>query len=86
MISKKSEHMPDNVKHSVRIVGSILSHTFHPDNIEDVHNHIVASGYKQQGASHVSGPTTETSYVHPDTKARAFLGKNNRSAWLDIEK
>lgn len=86
MKTKKTEHMPETVNHTVRLVGASLSHAFHPDDVESVREHIVSKGYKQQGPSDVSGPASETTYVHPETKARAFLGKNNRSAWLDIEK
>ena len=86
MINKKSKYMPDAVKHTVRTVGSLMAHSFHPEHIDSVREHIESSGFKQVGPSDVYGPATETTYTHPETKERAILGKNKRSAWLDIEK
>lgn len=82
----KSQHMPEGVEHRVESDSDMISHSFHPDHVSKVHDHLIGSGYKQEGPSSVYGPATETRYVHPETKKVVYLGKNRKTAWLDVHK
>lgn len=85
-MNSNSGHMPPEVDHTVTHSQGLISHSFEPKDAEAVHAHLISSGYKQEGPSSVYGPATETRYVHPETKRVAYIGKNKRTAWLDIHR
>lgn len=80
-------YMHPDVKHNIVKDSSVVAHHFEPteENLERVHGHLVSQGFKQNGASSVSGPSVETRYAHPETKKVVYVGHNKHSGWLDAQ-
>ena len=81
-----SQYVPAHVKlTNVNETEGVKSHSFKPSqsNLDDIHDSLTKQGFVRKEGSPASG-TSETRYVHPETKQIAYLGQNKHTGWLDI--
>lgn len=82
----ESAIFPSTVKHKAESVGGIMTFNHSPKHNEEVHAHLKANGFTQNGASHLFGPETHTEYVNKTTGTKVNHVKSKSRAYLEILK
>ena len=77
---------PEAIKHKVEhhADATIIRHK--PAHNTDVHNHLLANGFRQNGASSLFGPQTHTEYVNKTTGEKANHVKSSRQSYVEFYK
>lgn len=77
---------PDDIKHKIENHSDATIIRHKPAHNTDVHNHLVANGFRQNGASSSFGPQVHTEYVHRTTGATATHVKSSRQSYVEFHK